>query len=277
MTNNRFFLRNKVMRFAIVCTLLLSTVMPLSPQVVLAVSQFTNYPTKTDNAFISYWFADPNYPGSGSHGGMDISYNGYVTGDIYAANEGVVSQIEAGCDLTNRSCGGSWGNHIIIDHGSGISTVYAHLSKVYVAVGQSITGGQHIADMGTTGRSDGIHLHFEVLKNGQKVDPFSYLYWNGYAKQLSSYSGSATAPSGTAQLPPSNNSTNNGNPPVQNNNPTELATIENYGTLENDFSYTEAQRNTKVTSKQWSNLSIRLKMLNLYSYHMVTMMSRLMV
>jgi hypothetical protein len=67
------------------------------------------------------------------------------------------------------------GNVVAIDHGNGLTTRYAHTSKVYVKIGDVVTPGQPIAEVGTTGRSTGPHLHFEILHNGQYVDPSSYL------------------------------------------------------------------------------------------------------
>ena len=71
--------------------------------------------------------------------------------------------------------GWGYGNHLIIDHGNGFQTLYAHLSKIYVKVGQTVNSGDSIGQMGSTGRSTGIHLHFEVIKNGVKVNPLNYL------------------------------------------------------------------------------------------------------
>ncbi len=99
------------------------------------------------------------------HGGIDIPAS-YGTA-IVAANSGKV--IWAG----NR--GDSYGNYVIIDHGGGISTLYAHSSKVLVSTGQSVSRGQQIAKVGSTGRSTGPHLHFEVRINGSRVNPTSYL------------------------------------------------------------------------------------------------------
>ncbi|MFH1561766.1 MAG: M23 family metallopeptidase [Patescibacteria group bacterium] len=71
----------------------------------------------------------------------------------------------------------SWGygNHIIINHGDGTQTLYGHLAKIYVRQGQSVGVGVAIGQMGSTGRSTGTHLHFEIIKGGSKLNPLSIL------------------------------------------------------------------------------------------------------
>lgn len=86
---------------------------------------------------------------------------------IWAARDGVVITAEYGWN-------GGYGNYIIIDHGDGFSTLYAHNEELYVAVGESVTKGQVISKMGNTGRvygATGIHLHYECVSDGVKINP----------------------------------------------------------------------------------------------------------
>jgi Peptidase family M23./LysM domain./G5 domain. len=98
------------------------------------------------------------------HKGLDIARPSNYT--VKAADSGRVTF--AGWD-------GGYGNKIVIDHNNGFKTVYAHLSKINVSVGQTVAKGQQIGVMGSTGNSTGIHLHFEVYKNGALQNPLNYL------------------------------------------------------------------------------------------------------
>lgn len=70
---------------------------------------------------------------------------------------------------------GGYGNLVVVDHGNGLSTAYAHASAIVVAVGQSVSQGETVSLVGSTGNSSGPHLHFEVRVNGSAVDPLGYL------------------------------------------------------------------------------------------------------
>ncbi|MCJ8007322.1 peptidoglycan DD-metalloendopeptidase family protein [Lederbergia wuyishanensis] len=98
------------------------------------------------------------------HKGIDIARPSNYT--IKAADNGVV--VEAGWN------NGGYGNKIVIDHQNGYRTVYAHLSKISVSVGQKVEKGSAIGIMGSTGNSTGTHLHFEVYQNGQLRNPLSF-------------------------------------------------------------------------------------------------------
>jgi murein DD-endopeptidase MepM/ murein hydrolase activator NlpD len=104
---------------------------------------------------------------TGSHTGYDLAAPKGTP--IYAAESGTVEKVSTG------TWGGGYGNYIIIDHGNGLKTLYGHLSTVSVSVGQAVDRGQNIAGMGSTGRSTGPHLHFEVIDGGVKRNPSNYL------------------------------------------------------------------------------------------------------
>jgi len=100
------------------------------------------------------------------HTGVDIA--GPIGTALRASKNGTVTKSQCGWN-------GGYGCMIIVDHGGGINTLYAHASKLYVTVGQRVTQGQAIASMGSTGRSTGPHIHFEVRVNGRRVNPFQYI------------------------------------------------------------------------------------------------------
>lgn len=100
------------------------------------------------------------------HKAIDIANK--AAPEIVAADGGTV--ISAGWPR-----GWGYGNMVTIDHGNGFATLYAHLSKVYVSVGQRVSQGQAIGRMGATGRATGVHLHFEIRHGGVAVDPMRYL------------------------------------------------------------------------------------------------------
>ncbi|MFA5886213.1 MAG: M23 family metallopeptidase [Patescibacteria group bacterium] len=99
------------------------------------------------------------------HNGVDIANK--VGTPIYAADSGVV-------EIARGGYNGGYGNTIVINHGGGKKTRYGHASKLFVRVGQEVEKGENIATMGSTGRSTGSHLHFEILINGVRYNPLNY-------------------------------------------------------------------------------------------------------
>ena len=108
---------------------------------------------------------DPVYGGTRFHAGQDfaadVGYPVYVTGD------GVVEKVNYGFT--------GYGNEIIIDHGFGYRTRYAHLSRIDVAKGMKVTRGDQIGAVGKTGKATGPHLHYEVIYKGNAINPYSYM------------------------------------------------------------------------------------------------------
>jgi murein DD-endopeptidase MepM/ murein hydrolase activator NlpD len=98
------------------------------------------------------------------HTGIDIA--GASGASIVAANGGTVRV---------ASWEGGYGNTVIIDHGGGIASLYAHCSSILVKVGTKVDTGNTIAKIGSTGVSTGPHLHFEIRKSGEPIDPLNYL------------------------------------------------------------------------------------------------------
>ncbi|MBD5477523.1 MAG: peptidoglycan DD-metalloendopeptidase family protein [Lachnospiraceae bacterium] len=98
------------------------------------------------------------------HNGVDMAASSGTA--ILAAYDG---------DVIAATYSSSMGNYIMIDHGSGLYTIYMHCSALYVSKGQTVTKGQNIAAVGSTGRSTGPHLHFSVRLNGSYVSPWNYL------------------------------------------------------------------------------------------------------
>ncbi|NCU28510.1 MAG: M23 family metallopeptidase [Candidatus Moranbacteria bacterium] len=106
----------------------------------------------------------------GFHYGVDIG-NARGT-SIRAAASGTVVKVVSGCKEGNSSCGGRYGNYIVISHSNGTKTFYAHLSSVGVSYGEKVSQGDVIGALGNTGRSTGPHLHFEIENaNGSKMRP----------------------------------------------------------------------------------------------------------
>lgn len=101
------------------------------------------------------------------HWGVDIADSGVYGQPIVASDGGTVTF--AGND------GGGYGNYVVIDHGNGYQTIYGHASELAVTTGQSVAQGDTIAYVGSTGNSTGPHLHFEIVENGEKINPLNYV------------------------------------------------------------------------------------------------------
>ena len=111
--------------------------------------------------------------GVNGHLGVDLSN---PIDKILAHSDGVVCMVQTGQVNNHNSTGnGTYGNFIKIDHGNGAFTLYAHLSEVYVGLGQQVKQGQEIGLMGDSGNAYGAHLHFEVWKNNARTNPADYL------------------------------------------------------------------------------------------------------
>jgi murein DD-endopeptidase MepM/ murein hydrolase activator NlpD len=110
------------------------------------------------------WRIDPFNGNKAFHEGLDFTAN---TGTpIRAAADGIVSAAEQS---------GAYGKLVKIEHGAGLETRYAHTSKILVKVGERVIKGQIVAEVGSTGRSTGPHLHYEIRLNGAALDPRKYL------------------------------------------------------------------------------------------------------
>ena len=110
-------------------------------------------------------FGYRSYPSAGLHTGLDIAIAQGNT--IVAAASGTVIRVVHGTT--------GYGKYLMINHGNGTVTLYGHTSKIVVAVGQTVSKGQKIAEIGSTGFSTGPHLHFEVRLNGKAVNPIGYI------------------------------------------------------------------------------------------------------
>ena len=109
---------------------------------------------------------DPVYKTVKMHAGLDFAA---PTGTpIYATANGTVT--------TAGNKGNGYGNHVIINHGYGYETLYGHMVKVKINPGKKVTGGEIIGWVGSTGKSTGPHCHYEVHKNGNKIDPVYFFY-----------------------------------------------------------------------------------------------------
>lgn len=130
---------------------------------------------------VSSYFGSRGSPligGSSYHKGIDLAANGGTP--IYAAESGTVISVYTGCvhnygKSKSCGCGSGFGNYIMVSHGGGLVTVYAHCATINVGLNQKVSKGATIGTVGSTGASTGYHLHFGVLLNGTYVDPAPYI------------------------------------------------------------------------------------------------------
>lgn len=128
------------------------------------------WPTSGANSISSYYGWRTLYGRSDFHGGIDIVRPGGNSG-------GLPVLAAAGGTVVSYTTYGSYGYSIVIDHGNGLRTRYAHMmaGSVSVRVGSKVSSGQQVGKIGRTGNVTGYHLHFEVIKNGARVNPLPYL------------------------------------------------------------------------------------------------------
>jgi murein DD-endopeptidase MepM/ murein hydrolase activator NlpD len=100
------------------------------------------------------------------HTGIDFTAK--IGTEIFATGDGIVTTA-----IKSRT---GYGNHVVIKHGFGYQTLYAHLNRIDVRVGQKIKRGNTIGSVGNTGTSTAPHLHYEVIQNGKKVDPINFFF-----------------------------------------------------------------------------------------------------
>lgn len=130
------------------------------------------WPTPGFYDLSSGWAEDRGY----SHGGIDIAGPGIMGATIVAATNGTVIDVCNECSHNwgkygSCGCGGGYGNYVWIDHGDGKATIYAHMTEAVAYVGQSVSAGETIGYVGSTGYSTGPHLHFEARYYGERYNP----------------------------------------------------------------------------------------------------------
>ena len=158
-------------------------------------AQSNSIASEINSYFSSLSMADPGYTYTGSgvftwplsiSGTLTSNYGYRIhpisgqrkmhTGIDLAAPAGTpVLAAESGTVILVKNLSTGYGHYVIISHGSNIATLYAHMSSINVSVGQTVSRGQQIGGVGTTGSSTGNHLHFEVRVNGSHVSPWGYI------------------------------------------------------------------------------------------------------
>ena len=130
-----------------------------------AIQPMKNHDLRRLSSYFGYR-TDPFYKVPKFHEGVDFSAP--IGTDVYVTGDGVVASAD-------RSKAG-YGNQIVIDHGFGYKTMYAHLQSFKVRAGEHVKRGQIIGTVGSTGKSTSPHLHYEVWKNNKPVDPINYFF-----------------------------------------------------------------------------------------------------
>lgn len=133
------------------------------------------WPTPGFVSLSSEWFEDREVY---NHGGIDIAGAGIMGTPVVAAANGTVIATNSSCTHNwgksySCGCGGGYGNYVMISHAGGKMTVYGHLTSLTVSTGQSVSRGQIIGYVGSTGNSTGPHLHYECRLNGVRYNPMS--------------------------------------------------------------------------------------------------------
>ena len=133
------------------------------------------WPTPGFTYLSSEWYEDREVY---NHGGIDIAGAGIMGTPVVAAADGTVIASNSSCTHNwgksySCGCGGGYGNYVMISHAGGKMTVYGHLTSLTVSTGQTVSRGQVIGYVGSTGNSTGPHLHYECRLNGVRYNPMS--------------------------------------------------------------------------------------------------------
>ncbi len=145
---------------------------PVNQKVTVGTQRPLQYlPGMKDTSGVFLWPVDGGYVSAGiysywGHTGIDIATRGVIGVPVRASKAGRV--------VLSRYYG-SYGNHVMIDHGDGVQTLYAHMNVRSVSVGQYVQQGQLVGTVGRTGNTTGPHLHFEIRVNGRYMDPSKYI------------------------------------------------------------------------------------------------------
>ncbi len=164
----------------------------LDKQEFLACKPSINPISPADPYWLTSTYGYRNDPFTGkrmAHHGIDLA--GPVGLDIHCTGAGTVVRARM-----NRH---GYGKEVVVDHGFGYRTIYAHLHDIFVEKGQKLKRGEVLGTMGSTGRSTGPHLHYEIRKDGRAVNPFYFFYENLSSEEYTLLASKANLPEGTYQ------------------------------------------------------------------------------